>query len=141
MVFFAIGFETTAPGNAMAILQAKKRGADNFSELVCHVLVPPAITALLNSPDNRVQGYLAAGHVCTVQGLSEYEEISRKFAVPIVATGLEPNDILEGVLMLVRLLEAGIVEVQNQYKRLVRHDGNVHARKAVEEVFEIKVGE
>ncbi|MBU0481397.1 MAG: hydrogenase formation protein HypD [Proteobacteria bacterium] len=137
VVFFAIGFETTAPGNAMGILQAEKLGLNNFSELVCHVLVPPAITALLQSPDNLVQGYLAAGHVCTVQGLSEYEEIAEKFGVPIVATGLEPNDILEGVLMLVKLLEAGRVEVQNQYTRLVRHEGNVHARKAVAEVFTV----
>jgi len=137
VVFFAIGFETTAPGNAMAILQAEKQGVDNFSELVCHVLVPPAITALLSSEKNRVNAYLAAGHVCTVMGLGEYEEVSRKHLVPIVATGLEPNDILEGVLMVVKMLEEGCYEVQNQYVRSVRHDGNVHARKAVEEVFEV----
>jgi len=137
VVFFAIGFETTAPGNAMAILQAEKQGLENFSELVCHVLVPPAITALLSSEENQVNGYLAAGHVCTVMGLGEYEEVAEKYKVPIVATGLEPNDILEGILMIVRLLEEGKAEVQNQYVRSVRHEGNVHARKAVEEVFEV----
>ena len=137
VVFFAIGFETTAPGNAMAILQAEKQGLKNFSELVCHVLVPPAITALLSSEENQVNAYLAAGHVCTVMGLSEYEKVAEKYKVPIVATGLEPNDILEGVLMVVRLLEEGRAEVQNQYTRSVRREGNVHARKAVEEVFEV----
>ena len=137
VVFFAIGFETTAPGNAMAILQADKQGIDNFSELVCHVLVPPAITALLSSEENRVNAYLAAGNVCTVMGLAEYEEVAEKYKVPIVATGLEPNDILEGVLMVVKMLEEGRHEVQNQYVRSVRHDGNLHARKAVEEVFAV----
>ncbi|MBU0484908.1 MAG: hydrogenase formation protein HypD [Proteobacteria bacterium] len=137
VVFLAIGFETTAPGNAMAIVQAEREGLHNFSELACHVLVPPAITALLGSPENRVQGYLAAGHVCTVMGLTEYEEISRRYKVPIVATGLEPNDILEGLLMLVRQLEAGRFEVENQYKRSVRHQGNVLARQMVSEVFEV----
>jgi len=137
VVFFAIGFETTAPGNAMAILQAEKQGVDNFSELVCHVLVPPAITALLSSAENRVNAYLAAGNVCTVMGLREYEEVAAKYKVPIVATGLEANDILEGILMVVRLLEEGRAVVQNQYARSVRRDGNVHARKAVEEIFEV----
>ena len=137
VVFFAIGFETTAPGNAMAILQADKQGIDNFSELVCHVLVPPAITALLSSEENRVNAYLAAGNVCTVMGLAEYEEVAEKYKVPIVATGLEPNDILEGVLMVVKMLEEGRHEVENQYVRSVRHDGNLHARKAVEDVFAV----
>lgn len=137
VVFFAIGFETTAPGNAMALLQADRQGLDNFSELVCHVLVPPAITALLSSEENQVNGYLAAGHVCTVMGLREYEAVAEKFRVPIVATGLESNDILEGILMLVKLLEEERVEVQNQYARSVRREGNVHARKAVAEVFEV----
>jgi hydrogenase expression/formation protein HypD len=137
VVFFAIGFETTAPGNAMAILQADKLGLANFSELVCHVLVPPAMTALLASEKNLVNGYLAAGNVCTVTGLGEYEEIAKKYRVPIVATGLEPNDIIEGILMVVRQLEEGRCEVRNQYVRSVRYDGNVAARKAVAEVFAV----
>ena len=137
VVFFAIGFETTAPGNAMAILQAEKQGLENFSELVCHVLVPPAMTALLSSEKNQVNGYLAAGNVCTVMGLGEYEAIAEKYKVPIVATGLEPNDIIEGILMVVRQLEEGRFEVQNQYVRSVRPEGNVVARKAVGEVFEV----
>jgi hydrogenase expression/formation protein HypD len=137
VVFFAIGFETTAPGNAMAILQADKQGLDNFSELVCHVLVPPAMTALLSSAKNQVNGYLAAGNVCTIMGLAEYEEIAEKYKVPIVATGLEPNDIIEGILMVVKQLEEGRSEVENQYVRSVRYDGNVLARQAVNEVFEI----
>jgi hydrogenase expression/formation protein HypD len=137
VVFFAIGFETTAPGNAMAIIQAEKEGLANFSELVCHVLVPPAITALMRSPENLVQGYLAAGHVCTVMGLGEYEEIALRHRVPIVATGLEPNDILEGILQLLELLESGRVEVRNQYARSIRANGNELARAAVARVFEV----
>jgi hydrogenase expression/formation protein HypD len=137
VVFFAIGFETTAPGNAMAIIQAEKEGIENFSELACHVLVPPAITALMGSPENRVQGYLAAGHVCTVMGLAEYEEISRRRQVPIVATGLEPNDILEGILLLVEMLENGRYGVRNQYARSIRAEGNKLAQAAVSRVFEV----
>jgi hydrogenase expression/formation protein HypD len=137
VVFFAIGFETTAPGNAMAIIQAEKEGIGNFSELACHVLVPPAITALMGSPENRVQGYLAAGHVCTVMGLAEYEEISRRHQVPIVATGLEPNDILEGILLLVEMLENGRYGVRNQYARSIRTEGNKLAQAAVSRVFEV----
>lgn len=137
VVFLAIGFETTAPGNALAILQAAKEGRDNFSELVCHVLVPPALRALLASPANRVQGYLAAGHVCTVTGLEEYREIASRQRVPIVATGLEANDILEGLLLLVEMLEAGRCEVLNQYARSVRPEGNLPARAAVARVFEV----
>lgn len=137
VVFFAIGFETTAPGNAMAILQAERQGLENFSELVCHVLVPPAITTLLSSEENQVNAYLAAGNVCTIMGLEEYEDIVEEYKVPIVATGLEPNDIIEGLLMVIKQLEAGLCEVQNQYVRSVRHEGNVAARKAVDEVFEV----
>ncbi len=137
VVFFAIGFETTAPGNAMAIIQAEKQGLKNFSELVCHVLVPPAITALLSSDDNLVNGYLAAGNVCTVTGLGEYEGIAEKYRVPIVATGLEPNDIIEGILMVVRQLEEGRAEVENQYVRSVRYQGNIPAQEAVARVFEV----
>ena len=135
VVFLAIGFETTAPGNAMAIIQAQREGLENFSELVCQVLVPPALRALLASPANRVQGYLAAGHVCTISGLDEYWEIARSQRVPIVATGLEANDILAGLLMLVEMLEAGRCEVLNQYSRSVRPGGNPLARAAVDKVF------
>ncbi len=138
VVFLAIGFETTAPGNAMAVMQAAKEGLTNFSILTCHVLVPPAMTTLLDSPDNRVQGYLAAGHVCTVMGLAEYEAVSAAYRVPIVVTGLEPNDILEGLLMIIRQLEAGRHEVENQYGRSVRTEGNPLAREMVARVFMVK---
>ncbi|HSH12498.1 MAG TPA: hydrogenase formation protein HypD, partial [Desulfurivibrionaceae bacterium] len=137
VVFLAIGFETTAPGNAMAIIQAEREGLGNFSELVCQVLVPPALLALLASPANRVQGYLAAGHVCTITGLDEYREIARDLRVPIVVTGLEPNDILEGLLRLVEMLESDRCEVLNQYARSVRPEGNRPARAAVAKVFEV----
>ena len=137
VVFFAVGFETTAPNNAMAVWQAQAAGLSNFSVLVSHVLVPPAMTALLSSSRNRVQGYLAAGHVCTIMGWEEYEPIVRDFRVPIVVTGFEPIDILEGVLMAVRQLEEGRFEVENQYSRAVQREGNRAARALVEEVFEI----
>ncbi len=138
VVFLAIGFETTAPGNAMAVIQAAKEGLANFSILACHVLVPPAMRTLLSSPDNQVQGYLAAGHVCTVMGLAEYEEICVDYQVPIVVTGLEPNDILEGLVMIIRQLESGRHEVENQYGRSVRTVGNPLARDMVARVFTIK---
>lgn len=137
VVFLAIGFETTAPGNAMAIIQAEKEGLSNFSALVCQVMVPPALRALLASPANLVQGYLAAGHVCTITGLDEYWEIAREQRVPIVATGLEANDILAGLLLLVEMLEAGRCEVLNQYSRSVKPGGNLLARAAVKKVFEV----
>lgn len=137
VVFFAVGFETTAPGNAMAIAQAEREGLTNFSELSSHVLVPPAMTALLASPDNRVQGYLAAGHVCTVTGFRDYEPIAEKFGVPIVPTGFEPVDILAAILMVVRQLEKGRHEVENQYGRSVSRDGNRAAQQVVEQVFEV----
>jgi hydrogenase expression/formation protein HypD len=137
VVFFAIGFETTAPGNAMAVWQARKQGIKNFSVLVSHVLVPPAIASLLQSPLNRVEGFLGPGHVCTVMGYREYEPIAERFHVPIVITGFEPLDILEGVLMTVRQLEAGKWEVENQYPRVVKREGNVMAQDLVNEVFEI----
>ena len=120
VVFFAVGFETTAPANAMAVVQAAKRGLDNFSVLVSHVLVPPAMLAVLRSPANQVQGFLAAGHVCTITGMDEYRPIAREFHVPIVITGFEPLDILQGILMCVEQLEAGRAEVANQYARSVR---------------------
>ena len=137
VVFFAIGFETTAPANAMSVWQASKQGIKNFSILVSHVLVPPSIASILQSPLNRVQGFLGPGHVCTVMGYHEYEPIAERFKVPIVITGFEPIDILEGVLMTVRQLEAGSHEVQNQYPRVVHREGNRVAQDLVNKVFEV----
>ncbi len=136
VVFFAVGFETTAPGNAMAIHQAKVEELTNFSELASHVLVPPAMEALLSSPDNRVQGYLAAGHVCTIMGWEEYEPIAAKYHVPIVVTGFEPIDVLEGLLMIVKQLEEGRYQVENQYTRSVEREGNRPAQQIINIVFE-----
>ncbi len=137
VVFFAVGFETTAPGNAMAVHQAAKEGLINFSELVSHVLVPPAMEALLSSPDNRVQAYLAAGHVCTVMGWNEYIPIAEKYKVPIVPTGFEPIDILQGILLTVQQLEEGRYNIENQYTRVVKAEGNIPAQKIIHNVFEI----
>ena len=137
VVFFAVGFETTAPANAMAVYQAAQQNIRNFSLLVSHVLVPPAMEAILSSPSNRVQGFLAAGHVCTVMGYTEYEPIASKYYVPIVVTGFEPLDILQGVLMCVRQLEQGRAEVENQYARSVRREGNRPAQQLVNKVFAI----
>jgi hydrogenase expression/formation protein HypD len=137
VVFFAVGFETTAPANAMAVFQAKRQGVGNFSVLVAHVLVPPAMEAILASPSNRVQGFLAAGHVCTVMGTEEYEPVARTHRVPIVVTGFEPLDLLQGILMCVRQLEEGRAEVENQYARSVRPEGNRHAQELIREVFEV----
>jgi len=137
VVFFAIGFETTAPGNAMAVWQAQKQGITNFSVLVSHVLVPPAMASILQSPLNRVQGFLGPGHVCTVMGYQEYEPIAARYRVPIVITGFEPLDILEGVLMTVRQLDEGIAEVQNEYPRVVKREGNRVAQDLVNSVFEV----
>jgi hydrogenase expression/formation protein HypD len=137
VVFFAIGFETTAPGNAMAVWLAHKQGIKNFSALVSHVLVPPAIASILQSPLNRVQGFLGPGHVCTVMGYREYEPIAERFHVPIVITGFEPLDILEGVLMTVHQLERGKWEVENQYPRVVKKEGNLPAQDLVNKVFEV----
>jgi hydrogenase expression/formation protein HypD len=137
VVFFAIGFETTAPPNAMAVWLARRRGLRNFSLLVSHVLVPPSMTAILQAPGNRVQGFLGPGHVCTVMGCTEYEPIARHYRVPIVITGFEPIDMLEGVLRTVGQLEAGKAEVENQYARAVRYEGNPQSRKLIEEVFEV----
>ena len=137
VVFFAVGFETTAPATAMAAHQAAERGVKNFSMLVTHVLVPPAMEALLASPECRVQGFLAAGHVCAVMGCAEYEPMAAKYRVPIVVTGFEPLDILQGVLMCVRQLEEGRAEVENQYARAVRPGGNEHARELIRRVFEV----
>jgi hydrogenase expression/formation protein HypD len=135
VVFFAVGFETTAPANAMAVYQAARQNIKNFSLLVSHVLVPPAIEAILSSPKNRVQGFLAAGHVCTVMGYTEYEPIAQKYKVPIVVTGFEPLDILQGVYMCVKQLEEGRHEVENQYTRSVRREGNTKAQELIREIF------
>jgi hydrogenase expression/formation protein HypD len=137
VVFFAIGFETTAPPNAMAVWLARKRRLINFSVLASHVLVPPMLTTLLRAEDNRIQGFLGPGHVCTVMGTSEYEPIAREFHVPIVVTGFEPLDLLEGVLRTVRQLEAGRGEVENQYARAVRPEGNPASRQLISDVFEV----
>jgi hydrogenase expression/formation protein HypD len=135
VVFFAVGFETTAPANAMAVYQAEKQGIRNFSLLVSHVLVPPAMEAILSFPDSRVQGFLAAGHVCAVMGFWEYEPLAQKYRVPIVVTGFEPVDILQGIFMCIRQLEQGRAEVENQYTRSVRREGNLPAQKLISEVF------
>jgi hydrogenase expression/formation protein HypD len=137
VVFFAVGFETTAPANAMAVYQAHAQGIENFSLLVSHVLVPPAMEAILSSPTNRVQGFLAAGHVCTVMGYTEYEPIAANYRVPIVVTGFEPLDLLQGVYMCVKQLEEGRAEVENQYARAVQRAGNTRAQELVREVFRI----
>jgi hydrogenase expression/formation protein HypD len=137
VVFFAVGFETTAPANAMAVWRAAEEGITNFSVLVSHVLVPPALGAILQSPRNRVQAFLGPGHVCAVMGYEEYEAISAQYKVPIVVTGFEPLDILEGTLCAVRQLEAGRAEVENQYARAVSRKGNQPAQDLVLKVFEV----
>lgn len=136
VVFFAVGFETTAPANATAVLQAKAKGLNNFSLLVSHVLVPPAIEAILSDRENRINGFLAAGHVCTVMGLSQYLPIAEKYRVPLVATGFEPVDILQGVLWCVQQLEQGQHGVSNQYARSVKAQGNPAAKQMLDHVFE-----
>jgi hydrogenase expression/formation protein HypD len=136
VVFFAVGFETTAPANAMAVHLARRLGVTNFSVLVSHVLVPPAMEALLGAPDNRVQGFLAAGHVCAIMGYEEYEPIAERHRVPIVVTGFEPLDLVQGVFMTVSALEEGRVGVENQYVRAVTRQGNRAARAVMHEVFE-----
>ena len=135
VVFFAVGFETTAPANAMAVVQAEALGLENFSLLSSHVCVPPAISAILSAPENRVQGFLAAGHVCTVMGTGEYHPLAEQFSVPIVVTGFEPVDILQGILECVKALEAGETVVKNAYARAVRPEGNPPAKAIMEKVF------
>jgi hydrogenase expression/formation protein HypD len=137
VVFFAVGFETTAPANAMAVYQAHHGRLPNFSLLVSHVLVPPAMTAILSSPHNRVQGFLAAGHVCAIMGISEYVPIAERFRVPIVVTGFEPLDLLQGIHQCVQQLENGRAGVENPYARAVRAEGNLPAQQLVREVFEV----
>jgi hydrogenase expression/formation protein HypD len=136
VVFFAVGFETTAPATALAVARARAEGVRNFSLLAAHVRVPPALEALLGAEGHRIQGFLAAGHVCTVMGLREYAPIAARHRVPIVVTGFEPLDILQGLLCCVRQLEAGRNEVENAYARAVRDEGNLAARSLVDEVFE-----
>lgn len=137
VVFFGVGFETTAPATAMALFQAARKGLKNFSMLISHVLVPPAIGALMSSPDCRVQAFLAAGHVCAVMGYEEYPPLVAKYHVPIVVTGFEPLDILQGILMCVQQLQSGRTEVENQYARAVRREGNQPAQQLVREVFRV----
>jgi hydrogenase expression/formation protein HypD len=137
VVFFGVGFETTAPATATAVLEAERRRLENFSLLVSHVLVPPALCAILASPENPVHGFLAAGHVCAVMGTAEYEPIAERYRVPIVVTGFEPLDLLQGVLMCVAQLERGEARVENQYARAVTAQGNPAARRSIERVFRV----
>jgi hydrogenase expression/formation protein HypD len=136
VVFFAVGFETTAPGNAMAVWQARRLGLTNFSILCAHVLVPPAMQAILSAPDTRIQAFLAAGHVCTVMGTREYEPIAARYRIPIVVTGFEPLDLLQGLHMALQALEDGRTGVEIQYARVVVRDGNLPAQRLLAEVFE-----
>ncbi len=137
VVFFAVGFETTAPAHALTVWKADREGLLNLSLLVSHVLVPPAMEAILSSPDCRINAFLAAGHVCTIMGVREYEPLAHRYRVPIVVTGFEPVDILHGILMAVRQLEEGRAEVENQYARAVRPEGNSRAQDLMREVFEV----
>ncbi|MGW6268437.1 MULTISPECIES: hydrogenase formation protein HypD [unclassified Streptomyces] len=137
VVFLAVGFETTAPANAMAVLHADRIGLANFSLLVCHVLVPPAMTALLEDPECEVEAFLAAGHVCAVMGWTQYEPIASRHRVPVVVTGFEPLDLLEGILMAVAQLEGGRHDVENQYVRAVRRSGNTAAQDVIGRVFRV----
>lgn len=135
VVFFAIGFETTAPANAMAVIQAKRMSLGNFSILPANVLVPPAMHAILSSPNNRIQGFLAAGHVCAVMGYWEYEPIAEKYKTPIVVTGFEPLDLVNGILKTITLLEKGQASVENAYPRIVSYQGNQTAQSMIQQVF------
>ena len=137
IVFFAVGFETTAPANALSVIQAMKAGLTNYSILTSHVIVPPAMEAIMGDDENQVQAFLAAGHVCTIMGLDEYYPIASAYKIPVVATGFEPVDLLQGILMVVRQLEKGEYKVENQYKRIVKDKGNKEARNVIEDVFEI----
>jgi len=137
VVFLAVGFETTAPANALSVAEAKRKGLQNYSILCSHVLVPPAMEAILSSPGSRINGFLAAGHVCTVMGYAEYEPLAEKYKVPITVTGFEPVDILQGILITVQQLEAGQYTVQNQYTRAVSREGNRVARQLMKEVYRV----
>ncbi|MCB0643130.1 MAG: hydrogenase formation protein HypD, partial [Phaeodactylibacter sp.] len=137
VVFFAVGFETTAPANALSVVHAHRAGLKNYSILASHVLVPPAIDAVMSDPECRIQGFLAAGHVCTIMGTAEYYPLVEKYQIPIVVTGFEPVDPLQGILMTVRQLEQGEAKVENQYSRMVRPEGNPKAQEVIHEVFEV----
>jgi hydrogenase expression/formation protein HypD len=137
IVFFAVGFETTAPANALSVIQAAKSGIKNYSILASHVLVPPAMEAILSDPETTVNAFLAAGHVCTIMGIDEYFPIAEKYKVPIVVTGFEPVDLLQGIYMAVKQLEEGRFEVENQYARVVQREGNLLAKGAIDKVFEV----
>lgn len=137
VVFFAVGFETTAPANALSVIQADKAGIKNYSILASHVLVPPAMEAILSDPETTVNAFLAAGHVCTIMGIDEYFPIAEKYNVPIVVTGFEPVDLLQGIYMAVKQLEAGEAKVENQYARVVQREGNALAREAIDKVFDV----
>lgn len=137
VVFFAVGFETTAPANALSVIHARKKGVTNYSILASHVLVPPAIEEIMNDALSRVDGFLGAGHVCAIMGIYEYYPLVEKYKVPIVVTGFEPVDLLEGILMVVRQLEAGEARVENQYARIVSEEGNLKAQEMIYEVFEV----
>ena len=137
IVFFAVGFETTAPANALSVIQAKKMGITNYSILTSHVLVPPAIIALMEDDENKIDGFLAAGHVCSIMGYWEYFPLAKEYNIPIVVTGFEPLDILQGILMVLKQLESGKNKVENQYTRLVTEKGNINAQKIISEVFDI----
>ena len=136
VVFFAVGFETTAPANALSVIQAKAMGIHNYSILTSHVLVPPAIKALMEDPDSQIDAFLAAGHVCSIMGYWEYLPLAKKYNIPIVVTGFEPLDILQGILEAVKLLEEGKAQVSNQYKRMVKQEGNVKAQEIIKRVFD-----
>jgi hydrogenase expression/formation protein HypD len=137
VVFFAVGFETTAPANALSVLHASRMGLTNYSILASHVLVPPAIQAVMDDPESRIQAFLAAGHVCTIMGTSEYGPLVDKYQIPMVVTGFEPIDLLQGILMTVKQLESGEAKLENQYSRMVRPEGNTNAMGAIAEVFEV----
>jgi hydrogenase expression/formation protein HypD len=137
VIFFAVGFETTAPANALSVYQAKLSQITNYSVLVSHVLVPPAMEAVLNDPESKIQGFLAAGHVMTIMGFEEYLPLAERYKIPIVVTGFEPVDLLQGILRVVQQLEEGRFEVENQYGRVARDTGNAQARKIIDQVFKI----
>jgi hydrogenase expression/formation protein HypD len=138
VVFFAVGFETTAPANALSVIHAHRKGLKNYSILASHVLVPPAIKAVINDEESKIDGFLAAGHVCTIMGNSEYYPLSKDYNVPIVVTGFEPLDVLQGILMVLRQLEHNKAQVENQYARIVREEGNPNAQEMIYEVFKIQ---
>ncbi len=137
VVFFAVGFETTAPANALSVIHAQRAGVPNYSILASHVLVPPAIEAVMNDPDSNIQGFLAAGHVCAIMGIDEYYPLVDRYKIPIVVTGFEPVDLVQGILMTVRQLEKGEHQLENQYSRVVKPEGNPEAQKVIQRIFTI----